>query len=220
MTSPHTEDDRDGLDLLAAAIDDVAAGLPPSNLVPLTPSETLSQTSSPAPEQTHRITRLMALAAAVLIALLAYPAYLGWVELPEVRQQLAQAEPPTGPVDLAWLSPPRQGERAGSLAPPTQLVVPASGSVVWLLELPPDLRPRLQHGAKIELRPTPEDAAVEEPTRLWSVDAESLADHLEKHDGVPLLLQAADLEPTRYRLQWLDPAGKPVSGVDLEVVKP
>lgn len=220
--NPTHEDDRYGLDVLAAAIDDVAAQLPPSNLVPMTPPEPLSEAPQPianAPSPPAWQRRLPALAAAVLIALLAWPAYLGWVHLPVVQQQLAEARSVTGPVDLDWLSPPRQGERAGSSAPPTQLTLPPEGSMVWILELPFHDRPRLRKGGRIELGPVAQDADVEQITE-WTLDAVSLEHHLARHDGVPLLLRAGDLEPGRYRLQWVDPAGHALSAVDLELVTP
>lgn len=234
MTSPHptrpapqdsAEDERYGLDLLATAIDEVAAQLPPSNVVPMSSPRTPSPDDETAPssnlERGSATSRLLALAAAVLVTLLAWPAYLGWVRLPEVQQQLAEAHSAAGPVDLAWLSPPRQGERTGSpTPPPTELTVPSSGSVVWLLELPVDVRPRLQQGALIELVRTSEDSALESQAKRWSLDAQTLADHLARHDGVPLLLQAGDLAPGPYRLQWLDDDGDVVSGVDVWVAQP
>lgn len=205
--------DQRGLDLLAATIDDVAEQLPPSNLVSFPPLH-----SSVEDPQRGTHWRGIALAASLAMVFLTWPAYLGWVRLPEVEQQLATARslaPSTGPVELTWLSPPRQGGRSTDLQPVVQVEKPSSGTVVWLLELPMAMRDRLTAGARIELHQEA-SGQVEE----WQLSGDQLAHQLLAHDGVPLLLTPSELVLGNYQLLWRDQTGQVISTLELQLVAP
>jgi len=190
--------DRQGLDLLAAAVDRVADDLPGGFRAPNDgPMPFRPPVSTPA-----RRPAWGALAASLIALVLAYPAYLGWVGR-------SGPTPVGGPVPLAWLSAPRDGARSAETAT-IRLELPKEGPLVWWIDVPHGARSTLSAGVLVELERLDEDVA--ESVLQLTVEADAWADYLESSDGLPLWLDAEALRPGDYRLRLRptsDPSAEP-----------
>jgi len=226
------DDDREGLDLLASLIDRVADDLPAQESAPTAPTPLASPArgpwprveSAPRPEPAlrprGRRSHFFRLAAAAAIALLAYPAYLGLVQLPTTRAELAtlraQQNKATAEgneaVRVAWISPPRQATRENGEPSATQLFLPARGNVVFLLELPPGLAAEIQSGARLELLD-----AQKAPALAWELSATEVRRQLQSEDSLPILLRQGQIAPGPYTLRLSRPDGTELTRADLEL---
>ena len=186
--------DRQGLDLLAAAVDRVADDLPGGFRAPDDePIPFRPPVSTPA-----RRPAWGALAASLIALVLAYPAYLGWTGRSEPA-------PVGGPVPLTWLSAPRDGARSAEAAA-IRLELPKKGPLVWWIDVPHGARSTLSAGVLVELERLDEGTA--ESVLEVTVEADAWAAYLERSDGLPLWLDAESLRPGDYRLR-LRPASDP-----------
>lgn len=202
-------DDRQGLDLLAAMVEEVATELPEYEVASWPPSDTPKATPDRRPAW-------LAMAAVLAAMVLAWPAYLGLVRLPRVTAELQVARLATatasqhGPVEMKWLSPPRTASRtAGELA--VERVERRAGhSAVWLLEVPMGQRAGLAGGARVE---------ISGATRLgWELDPVEIERQLDAHDGVAILICHDALALGRQRLRLIDTARQEVAAVELLLV--
>lgn len=213
------DDDREGLDFLAATIDKVAADLPPPSLaLPTLAPERWRQEPGRAPllpparTRRRRWQNVLGWAAAASLFLLVYPAYLGLVKLPDAQHELATLRAAQGEkVQVDWISPAREGTRAAETPAPIGLDLPAIGQKVFLLELPASVAAAVREGARLELIGEDGKTLVRE---LSSLEVQL---QLAQEFALPFLLRHGELDAGRYRLRLLDGPGREWLQVELEM---
>ena len=196
-------DEREGVERLRWAVDEVAATLPPRprGTPPVPVPRSAAATWGLRPDLRA------ALAAGIAVAVLSYPAFLGLDELPREKARVAelqaagQGPSPAGPVDLQILSLPRS---PGDLRDPgrAQKVerYEALGGQALLMLLEPDaeaIGSAEAGGYGIEMR-----RADGERVRSWDLDPVRLGRWMDLHEGVPLLLPPGEFPAGRYEVRW------------------
>lgn len=213
-------DDREGIELLRSTLEEVEASLP-ARSYPTPAVGPLAAEASPRPSPVAALLDFRAwmasprpaFAAAVVFALMAYPAYLGLVRLPSAR-----AERAAGPVELHLVSPPRAGVR--SLGSEPDVTLGTAESAVLLLELDPEWLTGEGSDSLwlFELR----DAAGRE-VRSWKLTQPQLRRLLETSDGVPLLLHGSEIGKGSFELRLRRQGGagdEELATINLRVSEP
>jgi len=148
------------------------------------------------------------MAAAVVLVVLAYPAYLGLVRLPAVQAERdalyeGWAAALSAPVDLDVLSMPRLpgSTRSGVGSPaPVRIDLPGDATAILLVELAPEwLEASERTGAAFRIRIVAEPGSGA-PILAWEASEARVLELIEAHEGLPLLVRGRDLPAGHYRL--------------------
>ncbi|MEM7582264.1 MAG: hypothetical protein AAF560_02700 [Acidobacteriota bacterium] len=183
-------DEALGIDALRSAIDGVAASLPATGARPRVVDQLAS---SPALGWSERW-RLVGAGALAMALVLAYPAYLGWVELPRSMDRASRDAFGPAELQLVTLANPNRIER-GDEATAETLRVTRGKPLAVLVELDPAIA---ADGGLLELR---SEAAPELRWR-WPIEAQTLHRSLELYEGVPLVLPAQEMALGNYMLSF------------------